>query len=176
MSHIPCQCSSHTCQESMCQACFSMCQTEQDQHIFGNQHFKNVHILYNIQAQAPFKVSLRSVFAQAIRSGLVKPVKSQELWRSREANTSISLAVRSGDSFELKFSLRRRVEVVLATGVRPHCKCHLRTTCAGDRTFELATWALLFEQFLNMTERYWKNNYQQKHANDMCIIGISWNI
>ena len=89
-------------------------------------------------------------------------------------------AVRSGDSFELKFSLRRRVEVVLATGVRPRCKCHLRTTCAGDRPFEFATWAsqgraLLFEQFLIMTERYWKH-YQQKYANDMCIIGISWNI
>ena len=154
MSHIPCQCSSHTCQESVCQpvsACVKQNKTDTSLKTHISQEFPNT-VQYNSNT-CSVQGFLAFFFSQAIRSGLVKPVKSQELWRSREANISISLAVRSGDSFELKFSLRRRVEVVLATGVRPRCKCHLRTTCAGDRPFKPATWAsqdrsLLFEQFL----------------------------
>lgn len=69
------------------------------------------------------------VLRQAIRSGLVKPVKSQEAKRSKDSNISSS------------FSVRRRVEVVLTIGVRPLCRCHFSTTCAGDRPCEFATWA-----------------------------------
>lgn len=80
------------------------------------------------------------VLRQAIRSGLVKPVKSQEAKRSKDSNISSSLAVSSGAA-KPRFSVRRRVEVVLTIGVRPLCRCHFSTTCAGDRPCEFATWA-----------------------------------
>lgn len=90
------------------------------------------------------KIGQSHAFSQfsrhAIRSGLVKPVKSHGVRRSRDARVSISLAVRSADCV-LKFCLRRIFEVVLAMGVRPRCKCHFRTTWAGDRPLDLATLA-----------------------------------
>ncbi len=91
---------------------------------------------------------------QAIRSGLVKPVKSQEVLRSKDSNISSSLAVSSNDAAMPRFSSRRRAEVVLTIGVRPLCRCHFSTTCAGDRPCEFATWACIRTKHLRYLVRF----------------------